>query len=70
VSVRSHAALIGLDKIRKPIAHRAALKATGFPMTVDGCPLPVEAGQPYAETQLVVDEAYKAAVKAAQEALA
>jgi hypothetical protein len=63
ISVWQNAALIGLNKIREPIAFQAALKATGYPIA--GLVLPKEAGQPRTDTQALAEQAFEAAVDAA-----
>ena len=68
LSARTNPKLVGLDKIRVPLATYAALKATGCP-DHDGFVIPKEAGQPTIELQEIVDTAYAAAVEAAQRAL-
>jgi len=70
-SVRSNPHLVGLDKIREPVAFCAALKATGYPCEIDGFALASEprAGEPYKETQEIVDAAYRAALDAAYDAV-
>lgn len=65
LSVRTDPKLVGLDKIRLPLAIAAALKATGAPGH-DGFVIPKEAGPPHAGIQDVVDAAFVAAYEAAE----
>ena len=69
-SVREDAHFVGLDKIRVPIAKRAALKAIGFEFhDEDSWRLPASAGQDFKKTQDLVEAAYRAALNAARAAL-
>ena len=65
LSVRLNPKLVGLDKIREPLATRAALKATGAP-GIDGFCIPETAGIPMREMQDIVDAAFTEAVNAAK----
>ena len=68
LSVRQNSKLIGLDKIREPLAVQAALKATGYGNQI--FQLPFTAGKPVAETQTVTDAAFAAAAEAGERAFA
>lgn len=59
--------LVCMDKIRRPMALKAALKATGYDIV--GFMPPRDAGKPYIETVAVTDRLFDAALKAAVEAL-
>lgn len=65
LSIRLNPKLIGLDKIRDPLALAATLKATGCP-DHDGFVIPKGAGEPTREMQDVVDAAFALAVEVAQ----
>lgn len=65
MSVRSNSRLIGLDKIREPLAFQAALRALNFEGALPGFAIPKTAGKPTQAMQDIVDEAFKAAVEAA-----
>ena len=67
LSVRLQPKLVGLDKIREPLAVRAALRATGCEVC-DGFVIPKEAGPPMPGIQDIVDAAFADAVKEAGEA--
>lgn len=62
-SVRQNAKFIGLDKIREPLAYKAALKATGY--DIPAFTIPFNAGKA-AFCQDIADEAFGAAVIAGQ----
>lgn len=62
LSIRQNSKLVGLDKIRDPMAVCAALKATGCP-DHEGFVIPKSAGDPHIG-QEIVDGAYADAVKA------
>jgi hypothetical protein len=66
LSVRQNSKLVGLDKIREPLATQAALKATGY--EIPGFFIPKAAGGAYVGTQEVVDAAFAAAVEAGERA--
>jgi hypothetical protein len=68
LSVRQNAKLVGLDKIRQPLAIQAALKATGFGNQI--FQLPYSAGKLYADMQTITDAAFAAAVEAGERAFA
>jgi len=68
MSVRQNAKLVGLDKIREPIAMQAALKATGC-KSVMGFNLPKNAGEPFRDIEDLVNSAFAAAVEAAERVL-
>lgn len=65
LSIRQDSKLVGLDKIRGPMAIAAALKATGCP-DHEGFVIPKEAGPPMSGIQEFVDAAFIAAVEAAK----
>jgi len=65
MSVRQDARFVGLNKIREPLAYRAALKATGYP-DADAFAVPKEAGEPNVGVQEACDQAFEAAVEAAR----
>jgi hypothetical protein len=69
MSIRTDSKLVGLDKIRQPLAIVAALKATGA-ADREGFVIPKSAGPPHYGIQEVVDAAFHAAVAAAQKVLA
>lgn len=64
--VRTNPKLVGLDKIREPLAIAAALNATGCP-DHQGFVIPKEAGPPMPGIQDIVDTAFKDAIAAARE---
>lgn len=64
--VRSSGKLTGLDKIRAPIAWRAALKATGYEFDVDGFVFP-KSVESTAEITEIASELYDRAVTAARQ---
>lgn len=63
--IRMSPKLMGLDKIREPMAISAALCATGCGGH-DGFVIPANAGQPTQEMQDIIDHTYAAAVEAAR----
>jgi hypothetical protein len=63
--VRSCGQLVGLEKVRAPIAWRAALTATGYEQDVDGMVFPKDF-EPTVEINEIAAELYVRAVKAAQ----
>lgn len=65
--VRSSSKLIGLDKIRAPIAWRAALKATGYELDVDGFVFP-KSVEATVEITEIASDLYERAVQAARAA--
>jgi hypothetical protein len=65
LSIRKSPKLVGLDKIRCPMAVAAALNATGCP-NHKGFVIPNEAGAPVYGIQEIVDGAFVAAVEAAK----
>ena len=66
MSVRREPKLVGLDKIREPMAYCAALKATGCPGH-DGFVVPANAGTGTIEMEDIVNAAYTRAVSAAEQ---
>ena len=68
MSVRTNSRLVGLDKIRLPLAEQAALRATGMPGVMGFC-IPSAAGGPANEIQSVVDQAFVDAVEAVRDAM-
>jgi hypothetical protein len=70
LSIRQNAALVGLNKIREPLAFCAALKAINYPNAPAGFTPPKEAGEPTMELQQILDVAYEAAITAAMPAAA
>lgn len=64
--VRSCGKLTGLDKVRAPIAWKAALKATGYEFETDGFVLPASAGELTAEINDIAAELFVRAVEAAR----
>lgn len=64
ISVRGNSAFVGLNKIREPLAYRAALKAIGYE-GINGFAIPKEAGAPVGDVQDIVDRAFAEAVEAA-----
>lgn len=66
LSVRLDPKLVGLDKIRAPLAIRAALKATGC-ADCEGFVVPKDAGPSVAGFQKICDAAFEAAFIAALE---
>jgi hypothetical protein len=69
MSVRTDSKLVGLDKIRQPLAIVATLKATGA-ADRECFVIPKNAGSFDYGIQEVVDAAFQAAVAAAQKVLA
>jgi hypothetical protein len=63
ICVRSCPALVGMNKIREPLAFSAALEATGY--IIGGFAVPPEAGPPNPQTQAIVDKLFRDAVAAA-----
>lgn len=64
--VRSCDKLTGLDKVRAPIAWKAALKATGYEFEA-GFVLPSSAGELTAEINDIATELFDRAVEAARQ---
>jgi hypothetical protein len=64
-SVRQDHRLVGLDKIRKAIAHEAALRATGYPPRP--FLLPRAAGRGNEEIQLIAEQVLAQAVDCARQ---
>jgi hypothetical protein len=69
-SVRGDTHFVGMDKIRGPVAKRAALRATGFQFNDDDDSwlswlLPESADKNYKETFKIVEALYRTAVEAA-----
>ena len=67
MSVRSNGKLIGCDRIRVPLAIKAALFATSCPDADNSFVPPAEAGEPIVGTQEILDAAFVAAVEAVRE---
>lgn len=68
MSVRTNTKLIGLDKIREPLAFQAALRATGCPDMPEGFILPAHGvGVHTQEIIEVCAAAYDAALEAARD---
>lgn len=63
--VRTNPRLVGLDKIRVPLAFAAALRALNFEGAKPGFSIPKGAGEPTQDVQDVVDAVFTAAVEAA-----
>ena len=64
LSVRTNPKLVGLDKIRRPLAEAAALRATGA--DVPCFTVPFSAGGHPAQIQGIVDVAFADAIKAVE----
>ena len=64
--VRTDPRLVGLDKIRVPLAYHAALEATNCPDHPCGFVVPKEAGPPHRGIQEIVDHCFAAAVEIAR----
>lgn len=64
--VRTDPALVGLDKIRVPLAYHAALMATNCPDHPGGFVIPKEAGRPHQGIQEIVDHCFATAVEIAR----
>lgn len=65
MSIRTNSRLVGLDKIREPMAFAAALRALDFEGAASGFAIPKGAGEPTQAMQDIVDAAFAAAVEAA-----
>lgn len=64
-SIRQDARLVGLDKLRRAIAHKAALYATGFP--TEPLILPRRAGKATEEMQRIAEEVLAKAIEVAKQ---
>jgi hypothetical protein len=64
--VRSDPHLVGLDKIREPLAYQAALCGTRCPDHPGGFVIPASAGPPHQGIQEIVDHCFAAAAEIAR----
>ena len=67
MSVRSNSKLIGCDRIREPLAIKAALLGAAYTDADKSFVAPAEAGEPIVGTQEILDAAFAAAVEPVRE---